>query len=300
MTRLGIIDLGSNSVRASIVDGISGKTIYNGKTAVKLSEGMNLDGMLKEEPMRRSAAALAGIYEIMKKFGVDEIFAVATAAVRKAKNGAEFVEFIKKETGIEINVISGEKEAEYDFYGVVGRTGIKNAVILDTGGGSTEIIGAKDGKMTHCESVQIGSRSIKELFFAQGETLDAVRLAEDKVRDIIGGMDWLEKFSGAPVIGIGGCNRTVARICIAESEDGLIEKYEVRCEKVFEIMEKVRKTAPSERLRIKGITPDRTDIIYGGLLPLKALMERLGSDRLIVTDAGLRDGIAMELMKGKI
>ncbi len=298
MNNTAIIDLGSNSVRMSIVDRDSGKTVLQTKRAIKLSEGMNSDMILRTEPIRRCAIALLEFSDIMRKAGVTSVFAVATAAVRKAKNQAEFLEQIKRETGIEIRVIDGKTESELDFLGVMSKTDIKDAVILDTGGGSMEIIGARDGKMIDCESIQIGSRSIKELFFEGGETEESRDRAKREVKRIMDGIKWLDEFSGVPVIGIGGCNRTVARICMeGGGKVGYIESYEADRKKVFEIFDLIGKCEVSERGNIKGITPDRTDIIYGGLLPLIVLMEKLSSGSLVVTDAGLRDGIAEKICK---
>ena len=298
MTNVGIIDLGSNSVRISIVDIESGKTLYQGKNAIKLSEGMNKDMVLREEPIERCINALLSLCEVMKKFAVTQVLAVATAAVRKAENQREFLERIKKETGIEIRVLSGEEESEFDFLGVMGKTKVKDAVILDTGGGSMEIIGAKSGRMVGAKSIQIGSRSIKELFFDKGETDEAKETAIAKIKELIDELSWLDEFSNVPVIGIGGCNRTVARICLAEdTPDGPIESYTIEKNKVLEIFDKIEQTPIDLRGEINGITPDRTDIIYGGLLPLIILMEKVKSDSLIVTDGGLRDGIAEKLIQ---
>lgn len=300
MTNIGIIDLGSNSVRISIVDIESGKTLYQGKNAIMLSEGMNKDMLLKEEPIKRCVNALLNLSETMKKFAVTEVLAVATAAVRKAKNQKDFLERIKKETGIKIRVLSGEEESEFDFLGVIGKTKISDAVILDTGGGSMEIIGAKNGEMVGAKSIQIGSRSIKELFFDKGETDNAKEAAKAKIKELIDELSWLDGFSNVPVIGIGGCNRTVARICLADvAPDGPIESYTVEKAKVFEIFDMIDKTPVDLRGDIKGVTPDRTDIIYGGLLPLIVLMEKVKSDRLVVTDGGLRDGIAEKIMRSR-
>lgn len=296
MARAGIIDLGSNSVRMSVVETKSQEVIYQGKIAIKLSEGMNLDMILKEEPILRCTAALLKLKAIMERLNTSEIYAVATAAVRKAKNREEFLKRIKRDTGIEIRILSGAEEARLDFLGVMSKTNATRAVILDTGGGSTEIIGAKDGKMTNAKSIQIGSRSIKELFFDKGETKDAKIAAQNRVKEFFAELSWLDELKGATVIGIGGCNRTLARICLAESEkDAPIESYELSRDKVFEIFGKIEWTKPEERGKIAGITSDRTDIIYGGLLPLIELMTKLESPRLIVTDGGLRDGIASEL-----
>ncbi len=298
MTNIGIIDLGSNSARIGIYNTEAKQAVYTGKYPCQLSRGMNADMLLKEDAMNRTATALMGFQEIMKKFQVSEVYAFATAAVRKAENKQEFIDKIARETGINIRVLSGEEEAEFDFLGVIGKTKMADAVILDTGGGSIEIIGAKDGKMTNAVSIPIGSRSIKELFFENGETPVAREMAKARVEEIIDDLTWLADFKGVPVIGIGGCNRTVARICLSNGEkDKMIDCYNINRDNVFQIFDKIGKTAPWDRENIKGITPDRTDIIYGGLLPLIVLMEKLESKRLAVTDAGLKEGIFQKIME---
>lgn len=294
----GIIDLGSNSVRISIVDLDSGKHLYMGKSPIMLSQGMNEDMCLKDEPVKRCIKAFSELNIIMEKHNVSKVYAVATAAVRKAKNKEGFLTQIKNETGISIRVLSGEEEAELDFIGVMDKTKLSDAVILDTGGGSTEFIGARNGRIIGADSIQLGSRSIKELFFSKGETELAKDKAREKVEEIIDSIDWLKDFSGVPVVGIGGSNRTVARISIGNKfPDGPIDEYDVSRKEVFEIITRIEETPPLERQKIKGITPDRTDIILGGVLFLECLMKKLDSPYLSVTDAGLRDGIIKKLMK---
>ncbi len=298
MANIGIIDLGSNSARIGIYDENTRKSVYTGKCPVMLSGNMNCDMLLKEDAMARTIAALAGFKAVMEKFQAEKVIAVATAAVRKAKNQKEFVEKVKSETGISLRVLSGKEEAELDFLGVMGKTKLCDAVILDTGGGSIEIIGAKEGKMTNAVSIPIGSRSIKELYFTNGETLDARHRARAKIKEIIDGLPWLSDFKGVPIIGIGGSNRTVARISMLDgSADSLIDYCTVKRERVFEIFEKIGNTLPCDREEIKGITPDRTDIIYGGLLPLTVLTEQLESEEMIVTDAGLKEGILEKILE---
>lgn len=289
---VGIIDLGSNSVRISIADTENGTTLYMGKKAIKLSQGMNEDMMLKPDAVKRCVMTFFELKLIMEKYAVERVYAVATAAVRKAKNKSEFLEIMKKETGIEIRVLTGEEEAKLDFLGVMAATNISDTVILDTGGGSTEFIGVKNGEIIGAESVQLGSRSIKELFFKDGETQEGIENAKAEVKSFTDNIKWLDELSGVPVIGIGGSNRTIARISMgAEGADKPIEEYEMERETVFEIVEKIGKTPVEKRIDIKGITHDRIDIIYGGVLPLEYLLKKLGSKKFIVTDAGLRDGI---------
>ncbi len=296
MTKIGVIDLGSNSVRVSIAEKESGKVIYIGKSPIMLSQGMNRDMHLKEEPIERCITAFLELKEKMISLGVTKVYAFATAAVRKAKNRAEFLALIKEKTGIKISVLSGEEEAELDFLGVLEKTKIKNALILDTGGGSTEFIGILNGEIVGAESIQIGSRSIKELFFADGETEENKEKAQREIERITECILWLSSLSGLPVIGIGGSNRTVGRIYLEDiGPDSPIDKLSLNYADVMEIIARIENSKPEERLKMKGITTDRADIILGGVLPLKTVMTRLKSPTLYITDAGLRDGIIKKI-----
>ncbi|MBQ2890128.1 MAG: exopolyphosphatase [Clostridia bacterium] len=296
MTNIAVIDLGSNSVRVSVAKKESGEVVYIGKNPIMLSQGMNHDMLLKEEPKKRCKEAFLQIKEISKRFEVKEIYAFATAAVRKAYNQKEFLDFIKQETGIEIFVLTGEEEAELDCIGVLDKTGIKDALILDTGGGSTEFIGVKAGKIVGAVSVPIGSRSIKELFFGGGETPCGIEKAKEEIEKIIDGIPWLESLYGFSVIGIGGSNRTVGKIYLESiGPDFLIDKLIMDYDEVVEIISRIEVAPAEERLKINGITPDRADIILGGVLPLKVLMTKLKSPMLYITDAGLRDGIIKKI-----
>ena len=296
MTNIAVIDLGSNSVRVSVAKKESGEVIYIGKNPIMLSQGMNHDMLLKEEPVKRCKEAFLDIKEIAKSFETEEIYAFATAAVRTAHNKQEFIDFIKEETGINIFVLTGEEEAELDCLGVIEKTQIKDALILDTGGGSTEFIGVKEGRIVGAVSIPIGSRSIKELFFGGGETQGNREKAEREIEKIINEIPWLSEFSGVSVIGIGGSNRTVGKVYLESiGPDFLIDKLIMNYDEVLEAVGKIENATIEERLKIKGITPDRADIILGGVLPLKCVMTKLESPMLYITDAGLRDGIIKKI-----
>lgn len=293
---VGIIDLGSNSVRMSIADTENGETLYICKKAIKLSENMNEDMILKPEAVNRCVSALLVLKEITEKFKAEKVYAVATAAVRKAKNQDDFLELIKKETDIDIRVLSGEEEAYLDFLGVCDSVDVKDAVIIDTGGGSTEFIGVKNGKIIGIESFPIGSRSIKEYYFKNGESTESVNKAKKDIKCIVDRIEWTNDLPDVSVIGLGGSNRTVARISMNEEDKtGMIKGYKMNSKEVLDIIELVKKTPIKDRINIKGVTEDRCDILYGGLLPLECLIKKLNSKDFFVTDFGLREGILKKI-----
>lgn len=169
---LAIIDLGSNSIRMDIVE-IDEKTgshryIERCRDMARLSEGMNLDGNLQPEAIDRTIAALSEFKKIMKENNTDDVITVATAAVRKAGNSQEFIKQVEDETGIIVRVIKGEQEAEYDFLGVTSSLDIEDCVIVDTGGGSTEIILVNDGEPLARTSIPVGAVNMTEQFLFRG------------------------------------------------------------------------------------------------------------------------------------
>ena len=193
---LAIIDLGSNSVRMDIVeiDEASGKYKYLDRLRemARLSEGMNMDGCLREEAMERTIDVLRGFKKAIEDYAADDVIAVATAAVRNAGNGEEFVAEVERETGIVISVIKGEQEAEYDFMGVVSTLDVEDCVIVDTGGGSTEIILVNDKEPLARTSIPVGAVNMTEQFLSGGETREAVLSLSDYIDSQLDKVHWLE------------------------------------------------------------------------------------------------------------
>lgn len=301
MSFIAIIDLGSNSVRLSIaeINGSNYRTVYMKKNMIKLSENMNFDMTLKEPAIMRAVDALKEFKSIATDFKCDKIITVATAAVRKAKNKEYFIDYIKGKVDIDIKVIDGETEAKFDFYGVLDKTEYSDFIIMDIGGGSTEIIYSKNREMIAFESVPFGSRSITEELL-KNETTEDILNAKKYVDEIINQKKWLENISGLPVIGLGGCLRaTVKALCHMngmEFKNGTAFSGE----KVIELYEKLKNITVAERTLIEGIGTSRGDIILGGLMPYISVAEKTNVSELIVSESGIRDGILYSLCNENI
>lgn len=294
--RVAVIDLGSNSARLSISDvGLNGiKTLYMEKSRVKLSENMNLDMMLKEPAICRTLSVLKDFNSVILNFECDRVFAVATAAVRKAKNGDEFVKRVYNETSLDLRVISGEQEAKYDFLGVKASVDYSDFVIMDIGGGSTEIIGAKGGALYAFESLPLGSRSITEKYLFD-ETENNIKKAEEMVFRQISDKKWLADFSNVPIIGLGGCLKAVGKNEAAKNQKKLCANFPVSLESVKNLYGELKRLSVCEREKIEGIQ-NRGDIIVGGLMPFVAVSKIVCATKLLVSASGIRDGILCEFM----
>ncbi|WP_058485974.1 Ppx/GppA phosphatase family protein [Defluviitalea phaphyphila] len=291
--KMAIIDLGSNSVRMIIMmileDG-SYKMLDQIKEMVRLSEGMGKDNILKPLAIKRTIYTLKLFRKLIDVHDVKEIYGVATAAVRNAKNQKEFLNEVKIKTGFEFKVITGEEEGYYDYLGVINTIDIKNCVMIDTGGASTEIGIVFNRKLENVISLPYGAVVLTERFDNELKNNNHVeKFIKNKYKEI----PWLIKGKKFPVVGLGGSIRTLAKVHKREIGFPLegLHNYRMNFEDVKGIYKKIISTDVNERKNIPGISKSRGDIIGKGLAPIKVLMEFLGSKKLIISGNGLREGI---------
>ena len=301
MKKLAVIDLGSNSIRMSVFEINDDKTFRqtgNYRKMVKLSEGMNEDMNLQPEAQLRTVNAFLEFKKIMQDEGVTNLRCVATAAVRKAKNGKEFVETVKNTVGIEIEVIDGEVEAALDCLAISRTLGIERAIVCDIGGGSTEFIAIVDGEMMKpAISKPMGSRSITEMFLSDGESDSAVAEAKTYVEKHVEELPWLDEMKGAPIVGIGGTLRAFAKYHMSDESANTIECHKIASDDADVLIDRIINASTEERCAMPGIGQERGDIIFGGLLPFMELKRLVESPSLIVADVGVREGILFDFIE---
>ncbi len=293
MEKIAVIDLGSNSVRMSIFDE-RGNTLDSFRSTIRLSEGMTGDMLLKPQPQIRAAEALKKYKEIIDAKGISQYRAVATAAVRKAKNRCEFLDLVKETTGIEINVIDGKSEAALDSLAIERCLECKKGIICDIGGGSTELIGITAGSNVPMVSIPYGSRGICEMFFAEGETAETKGQAQAFADRLVAENEWVSEFKGETLVGIGGTLRALAKLDLADFGQAAVENYRVETRHLLKIIERIEKADMAERETMPGIG-ERADIILGGLIFLKAVINALQPRWIAVADVGVREGVFFDL-----
>ncbi len=293
--KYAVIDLGSNSIRMNLI-----RTNEDGayilfdqiKEMVRLSEGMESSKVLQKAPMDRTLFALKLFDNLLKANKIENVNCLATAAVRMAKNQDEFLARVKSELGFDFRVLSGDEEAYYDYLGVINSIDLDTFIMIDVGGASTEIGLIKDRSLINSISFPFGSVTLSEKFMDK----DRRKRSLDKIRDFIGEkydeLYWLEEAKGLPVVGLGGVVRTLAKIDLNLNNHQLIYMHNYQMDK--REMERVFKlicNTKSEKIKdINGISRARADIITGGIMPLKILLERINSNKLVISGNGLRDG----------
>ena len=204
--KIGVIDIGSNSVRLNIAERDRFnrfRILEDVKVNVRLGKGLSETGKLFEDRMAQGIETLKLFRQILDRYDADRVAAVATAAVRKAENGQAFVKAIQTETGFDIKVISGIEEASLDYLGAMSTLEIRDGVLMDIGGGSIEFVLIRERKQVEAISIPVGAVDLTERFGLKDQVdkkdLEALK---DYLETTFEQIDFLKKAKGLPIIGV--------------------------------------------------------------------------------------------------
>jgi exopolyphosphatase / guanosine-5'-triphosphate,3'-diphosphate pyrophosphatase len=290
------IDVGTNTALLLIMErGGADREIIDCSTVTRLGEGLKEKGRLSDPAMERGLRTLTEYRSIIDCEGVDRIIAVGTSALREASNSAEFLKLVEEGAGIRIRVISEQEEAFFTYLSVRDDPLIpgQDLLIVDIGGGSTEIIKADRKVFGDFVSLPVGAVKLTEMFVRK----DPPGKEELKALEDFAFRTLSLPFSGeeAVFVGTGGTATTLASLLLGfESyEKDRIHGLSVRREHVDVLIERMSGMTSRERRLMKGMEKGREDIILQGTIFLRALMHRLGFDTLVVSTKGVRYGVIM-------
>ena len=303
--RIGIIDLGSNSIRLILMnignDG-SCKLLDEIKESARISEKMGPEKVIKLAAMSRAVQTV----KLFKKFAdinrVDTVIGVATAAVRSAVNGNELLSAVKNETGLTFRILSGEEEASYEYLGVVNTFDFNNALIMDIGGGSTELILCQNRQMVQCASLPFGAVSLTENFLSCPiPQTEEIKKLEDFLFSQYSNLPWLEFAKGMEVLGVGGTIRNLGRMCsrLNNYSFNILHNYCLNTMQARHIYNQLKSITIDERKGVPGLSKERADIIVGGVAAVVKLLEFTDTSVLRISGAGLREGVFFEYLYKK-
>ena len=283
MNKFAVIDIGSNSVRLMFV--ADGKVLYKRLNTTRLGEGIAVEPILKEESIERTAQAVATFYTQAKADGAIQTYAFATASVRTAKNGKDFVERVQDICGLDVEILSGEEEAEI---GILGALGDKDGAVIDMGGASTELIVKENKKIIYKKSIDLGVVRLKD---SCGRDKDKLLKVSHEASKLYGKTP---KITTATAIG--GTATTLAslekRLETYDSEK--ITGTVISVQSMRKCAEDLLKTPIEEIEKLPCMPKGRADVLAGGALLYAVLMEDLGIQALVVSDRDNLEGYAIK------
>ncbi len=289
--RAAVIGIGSNSVRMLVAEtkGQDMNRISRERAGTRLFAGLDEQKRLSAEAMLVSCDAVRRMAESAKGQHAERIDLFATSATRDAANRQEFAELLRQETGLELEICSGNEEAALSFFGA---TDGGDSGVIDIGGGSTEIIFGQGMSIRCAFSCQMGAvRLFRQLTIRDHGDLDAVeQVASDILEDKL--LDYPALTMPSSWRGTGGTFTTLAAMVkgIYWSDRTYMHGTVLKAADIARLERSLADMSIEERRKLPGLQPNRADIVVHGICILRAVMRRFGIDEITVSEYGNLDG----------
>ena len=304
LPRLAAVDIGTNSIRlvvAEVQSDGSYRVLDQDREMTRLGRGLYDRGRIGDEPMEQSLQTLGRMKAIAEGFNARELRAIATSAVREAANGRDFVREAWRRCRVRVEVVPPEEEARLAFRSVSRHYDLSDRLtaIVDIGGGSAEVILAAGGVIDQVVSLPLGAVRLTERYCKsdplRSKHWKALRRGIDAtIKEMMG----KPPFAAEVMIGSGGTFTNLAEMAqlerdgkVAHARDHAISRAEV-----VRLLDRLRETPLEARRQIPGLNPQRADIIIAGVAAVARLMRRLGTQRVLVNDRGIRDGVLLSMI----
>ena len=294
--RVASIDIGTNTILLLIadLDGRKLKSLFEKESIVRLGEGVQKNGVLSQEAMERGIQTLTEYLGKSHIMGVEKIFAVGTSALREARNSMDFIERVKEELDLSIEIISGEEEAQLSFLAIAKdlREVKKPILVVDIGGGSTEFVLGRGDQIIQWVSLPLGSVRFTEQFLHS----DPVQEKEwakmvKEIRRLLVKIPHPEE--PCSMVAVAGTATALAAV-----EQGLkkfvpekIHHFSLRQEALEKQLLLYRSKTLDERKKIPGLSPARADVILAGSAILHEAMKELQRSSVLISVHGVRYGV---------
>ncbi|HKC26472.1 MAG TPA: Ppx/GppA phosphatase family protein [Jatrophihabitans sp.] len=300
--RVASIDCGTNSIRLLIadVDDAGLRDVVRDMRIVRLGQGVDRSGRLASEALERTRVALAEYAAAVREHGAQRVRMVATSATRDAANRDEFTAMVRAELGVDPEVISGREEAELSFAGAASVLHELSGPLLvaDIGGGSTELVRGGDGQL-RAHSMDVGCVRMTERHLHDDPPTQAqidatvadVRKAVESARADVPLDD------AATFVGVAGTVTTIAAIArgLDRYEADVIHGSVISADDVAEVTDRLLRMTHAQRAALPVMHPGRVDVIGGGAIVLRTLVEEIGAASVIASEHDILDGIALSL-----
>ena len=292
--KAAVIGIGSNSVRSLLVqvDGSAFLRLRRDREGTRLFAGLDEQGNLRRDSMDKTVAAVARMAREAGTQGAERLEIFATSAARDAANGREFMAAVEEQAGVPLRIISGEEEAELSFLGASGAAPADRCGMIDIGGGSTEIAVGSPAGLECIFSCQMGAvRLFRRLRIDRKEDMRPVEVAAAEILN-----DHLKDYPDLEIpetwVGTGGTFTTLAAMIPGQpwTDRTHVHGTTITAADIRDIGETLAGMKVEDRIHLQGLQPSRADIVVHGICILLGVMERLGRDRITVSEWGNLDG----------
>ncbi len=297
----GVIDIGSNTIRLVIYKVEDGeiKPMLNKKEAAGLVGYVGSDKCLSREGINKAASVLLQFKAIIEAIGIEEVFPFATASLRNISNTEEVLKELKAISGFDIRVFTGEEEAIFDYYGAVYSTELDNGLLVDIGGGSTELVSYRNKKICYAVSLPFGSLTlfnnmVDKILPTRGEWAKITKEVSSQLKLMELPKCGMENY---PICGVGGTAR--ALLALLKSLESIPEKAETYNAGNLSDLAQLLEKNPKQFVRyLLKSSPDRIHTFAPGLGIMKAIVEYYNVDNIITSNYGVREGYLYHTLMG--
>ena len=288
-----IIDIGSNTIRMAVyqIEGRTFELLLKRKHTVGLA-GYLEDGRLVREGIEKTVKILRGFMDFIDTFGIAHVHSFATAALRTAANGHAVTDEIMRRTGVAVRIISGDEEAAYDFIGATTSIAYADGIMVDIGGGSTEIISYAAHEMQGRWSLSIGSLAMSKAHVAgllpSGDECAAIRAT---VTAILNSASEVRALRAQHMIGMGGVLSSTSRmhaLLYPEAQTRLIDARHLPA--MIDLFSTGQPLSENDTAVLLRSAPDRLHTIVPGMVIAHTLAESFAAEDILYSDSGVREG----------
>ena len=295
---IAVIDIGSNSGRILVVrpNSLGHLDVLETEgTPLRLVHELNTSSFLNESVVQRTLEALRGFEALARGAGAKRIVAVATAAVREASNGEQFVQRLRCETNLDISIIPGDVEARYGFLGAVYGVPATDGVLVDIGGGSVQLARFRNRQLEQSWSMPLGALRLSDRFLlSDPPTAGEQRRLEDYVRRSLKDANAPRLGAADVVIGTGGSIRNLAKLDRMRRDYPIprLHGYVLGRREVADLAKSLANQSAAQRAQMPGLNSSRFDSIVGGAICLRTILDTFEAPSMLVSGHGLREGVA--------
>jgi len=299
-SRYAVLDVGSNSIKFHLAEACadgSWKTLDDRAEVTRLGEGLAKSGYISGEALERTIAAIDGMTTEARKADALAIIAVGTAALRQAVNADAALAEIRRRTGINVEIISGDEESRLGYLAAASGLGIGTGttVVFETGGGSSQFTFGEGAVVKERFSVNVGAASYTERF-ALDRAVDRERLVRTMaaISADLGSLDGRQPPDH--LVGMGGAitNLVAVALRMAKYDPDKVQGFTLERAEVDSQIDRYARLDADARRTIVGLQPKRAEVILAGACIVRVVMERLGQTKLTVSDRGVRHGLLVE------